>query len=285
MAAPINHSLRAALAGASFVLSVAGCQMQAPEPAHPKAGDVVPPRLASFASSREGTSTPSLYEYSDHKRYVTTGRRIRFHVDNAFVKSTNRSDGPKFNIGLHYDGRTLDRSTHETLGHVISATLESHAGGGNLTPENITRAEMSFGFFGLEPGNLSLRGRACGLDAYNVAQNDYTTRHIARYGLSPPAAAFRSRWGGSMLFALRNNRGVYSDVIACDQTKPTCTATTSYRAWPVRLTFPSHRICDYPKVVADARFMFDRFYLDQTERSRGQIERRWTPVSIRTAAS
>lgn len=281
MIAQTNLGLGAALAAVSLTMSVAACM----EPAQPKAGDVVPPRRASGVSSSAGTSKLSLYEYSDDNRFVTTGKRIRFHVDNALVEVTNRSDGPKLNIALRYDGRTLGPFTPGTQGHIIGATLESRARGGNLTPENITRAGTSFGFLGLEPGDLSLRGRACGLDAYDIRQNDYTTRLIARYGLSGPEAEFRLRWGGSMLFALRDGRGVYSDVIACNQTSPTCTATTSYRAWPVSLTFPNHRICDYPRIVADAHFMFDRFYLDETERSPGQIERRWLPVRIRSSAS
>jgi len=85
-----------------------------------------------------------------------------------------------------------------------------------------------------------------------------------------------------MLFGLQDERGAYSDVIACYQRSPTCTATTSYRGWPVRLTFPNHRICEYPQVVADARSMFDRFYLDETQRSPGQTEHRWRPVAIRS---
>lgn len=279
MSAQINSRLRVVFASASLVLSMAGCL----EPAEPKAGDIVPYRRASGLSSDEGTSTPSLYEYADEHRHVTTGKRIRFHVDNALVSVTDRSDGPKFNIGLHYDGTTLERFTPGTPGHAISAILEGHARGGNLTPENITRAETTFGFFGLEPGDLSLREPECGLDAYQVEQNDYTTRHIARYGLRQPEQEFRSRWGGSMLFALRDDRGAYSDVITCYQISPTCTATTTYRSWPVTLIFPNGRICEYPKIVADARRMFDRFYLDETERSPGQIERRWTPIPIRTS--
>lgn len=276
--------LGSVFASVALTIVVAGCGMQASEPAYPKAGDVVPYNRASGASPREGTSTPSLYEYSDDDRYVTTGKRIRFRADNAFLTETNRSDGPKFNIGLRYDGSTLDRFTLGGSGHIISAVLESHAGGGNLTPENITRAETSFGLFGLKAGDLTLRGRVCGLDAYDVMQNDYTTRIIARYGLTAPAEKFRSRWGGSMLFALRGH-GAYSDVIACDQTQPTCIARTSYRAWPVKLFFPNHRICDYPAVVADMRIMFDRFYLDETERSPGQTDRRWSHFSIQPAVS
>lgn len=283
MTAQILGRFRSVFVSVSVTVFVAGCVMQASEPEDPKAGDVVTPGRASAATG-EGISTPSLYEYSD-RYYVTTGKRIRFRADNAFLTATNRSDGPKSNIGLHYDGSTLDQFTLGGPGQVVSAVLESHAGGGNLTPENITRAETSFGLFGYKAGDLSFRGHACGLDAYDVVESDYTTRIIARYGLTPSAAEFRSRWGGSMLFALRDNGGAYSDVIACDQTFSTCTATTSYRNWPVQLFFPNQWICDYANVVSDARRMFDRFYLDETERSPGQVERRWSPISIRAKAS
>lgn len=83
----------------------------------------------------------------------------------------------------------------------------------------------------------------------------------------------------------RDNGGAYSDVISCDQTFSTCSAMTSYRNWPVLLTFPNKWICDYPNVLANARRMFDRFYLDETERSPGQVEQRWSPLSIRSEAS
>ena len=281
MSAQTNSSLGAVFAITSLVLAVAGCL----EPAEPKAGDIVPYRRASGVSSSEGTSTPSLYEYSNELRQVTTGKRIRFHVPNALLDVTDRSDGPKVAISLRYDGQTLDRFTPGTPGHLIGADLKSHARGGNLTPENITRQETVFGPFGHGPTNLSLRGLECGLDAYDVEQNDYTTRHIARYGLTQSEKEFRSRWGGSMLFAFKDDGGVYSDVITCYQISPTCNATTSYRGWPVRLTFPNGRICEYPKIAADARRMFDRFYLDETERSPGQIERRWTPIRMRGSES
>lgn len=280
MRSPFNVKLELVLLSGSLLLLAASCQMPFPEPARPRAGDIVPPQRASGASSNRGTSKPSLYEYSDDNRYVTTGKRIRFHVDNALLNPTDRSDGPKFNISLEYDGRTLDGWTPATPGHLVSATLQSDASGGNLTPENIMRAEKVF--FDLEPSELRLRGSVCGLDAYDVAQSDYATRSIARYGRGVAGAEFWRQWGGSMLFGRKNDRGVYSDVIACNQSLPTCTASTSYRGWPVRLTFPNHRICDYHQIVSDARRLFDRFYLDETDRSPGQTEHRWRPVAIRS---
>lgn len=285
MRSPINRKLKSVLLSGALLLYVASCQSPFPEPAHPRAGDIVPPQRASVASSSRGISEPSLYEYSDHRPYVTTGKRIRFRIDNALLSPTDRSDGPKLSISLVYDGRTLGRWTPATPGHVVSASLESDALGGNLTPANITRAETTFGFFGLEPGDLRLRGRKCEMDAYEVAQNDYETRAVARYGRGAAGEEFRRRWGGSMLFALRNGQGPYSDVIACSQRSPTCRATTSYRGWPVRLTFPNHRICEYRQVVADARRMLDGFYLDESERSPGQTEQRWRPVTISHASA
>ena len=259
-------------------LSTSACGMGESESGAPEAGDTVRPIRASAASpATPGRySTILVYEYSNSHRWDTTGKRIRFRVDHALVEATNREDGPASSVKLIFDKNSLGPAAPGRPREIVSANLEHEALGGNLTPENISQADAGFGAIGRVPeGKLVPADAVCGLDSYSVQGLGSSEQD----GFSPSAAIlFQERWGSSMVFARRDLGGRYSDVIGCSKFSQTCEALTSYRDWPLRIWFGNSFVCDYAKIAADTRSLLDRFYVDETNRSPGQVERRLHPI-------
>ncbi|PVM83388.1 hypothetical protein [Caulobacter endophyticus] len=97
-----------------------------------------------------------------------------------------------------------------------------------------------------------------------------------------PVAAWPSR--GSLVIARPGPGGVFSDVIGCSPRNiidgyPVCGGLSSYRGWPLEITFSGKDLCRYDELLAGARTLFDRFYLDETDRSPGLSEQRWSPAA------
>lgn len=276
----------------SVVLILTACAPSEPET--PKAGDVIRyVRASAMSPATPGTtSTVSIYEPGvdpegrrrPKRGDVISGKRIRFRVDPSLVYVTNRRDGPHFDLKLSYDARTLGPAGHERSRDVI-ASLRAGQIGGNLTRENITRSEAPFEQIGVvPPGGLERRtASVCGLDTYDVKIPGDQENRPGTWDGGVKAERFRDRFGGSLIFGVEDSHGRYTDVVSCSGYSPTCTAITSYRGWPVRITFGSDQICDYREIAASTQTLFDRFYLDETERSSGQEDRMWFAADIREA--
>ena len=280
--------------GSALAVGLAITSCGHPEPENPKAGDVIYlVRAPALSPATPGeTSTVSVYEFGPNpasrepgNRRVITGKRIRFRADHSRVDATNRRSGPHFRFTLVHDFIDPERVTAGNPNTVI-AKLGASQQGGNLAPANITRSEGRFGGIGPVPPGALVKSavRVCDMDAYEVTALGDSERSSPRYPPHPKAALFVERYGGSMVFAVRGPGGVYSDVISCSREKPTCSADTSYRGWPVEIVFGNEHVCDYQKIASSTRLLFDRFYLDETERSRGQTDRLWYPAPIREAA-
>ena len=275
----------------AVVLALTVCARS--EPKTPKAGDVINyVRAPLLQPGTPGvTSVVSVYEpgLSPQGRIrpkgdTISGKRIRFRVDHSLIRPSNRADGPHFDLSLMYDAKTLGPSDHDRSRTVI-ASLRSGQIGGNLTPDNITRSEAPFEQIGVvPPGGLERRvASVCGLDTYDVTIRGDREHRPGTWDGGVKAEHFRDRFGGSLIFGVEDSHGRYADVISCSGYSPTCTAVTSYRGWPVRIVFGNEMICDYRELAASAQRLFDRFYLDETERSSGQKDRMWFAADIREA--
>jgi len=268
---------------ASALLSATACKPLEPE--SPKAGDHVRPVWASsFSHQNPGKmSTVSVYEHfdSDQNGLIITGKRIRFRVDHSLVDRFNRRDGPTIRLALSFDMNTLGPVAFGSSTSV-SAALVDNAIGGNLTRENITSSAGPFGVIGrVPPHSLKPRTQAvCGLDAFDVPSGEAFLASKESYPLTPGAERFSKEYGGSMVFALKGAGDTYIDIISCSRYSPTCQSTSSYRGWPARIVFKNEYICNYSKIKSGAKQLFDQFYVDETERSPGQVERRWSPSEI-----
>ena len=271
------------------VLILTAC---AREPETPEGGDVI--RFVRAPSLQPGTpgitSVVSIYEPGPppqgrirQKGNFTSGKRIRFRVDHSLVKTSNRADGPHFDLTLWYDWKSLGPRGQE-LSRDVTASLRSGEIGGNLTRDNITLSGAPFEQIGVIPsGGLERRAASvCGLDTYDVNITGDRENRPGTWDGGVRAERFRDRFGGSLIFGVVDHQGGYGDVVSCSQYSPTCTAITSYRGWPVRIIFGSDQICNYRKIAASTQALFDRFYIDQTERSPGQKDRMWFPAEIRT---
>lgn len=275
----------------SVVLVLTACARSEPE--MPKGGDVIHyVRAPLLEPGTPGiTSVVSIYEPGPPpqgrfrpKGDFISGKRIRFRVDHSLIKPSNRADGPHFDLTIRYDAKTLGPSDHERS-RTIVASLRSGQVGGNLTPGNITRSEAPFEQIGVvPPGGLERRvASVCGLDTYDVTIPGDWENRVGTWDGGVKAERFRDRFGGSLIFGVEDSHGRYTGMVSCSGYSPTCTAITSYRGWPVRIVFGSDQICDYREIAASTQLLFDRFYLDETERSSGQEDRLWFPAEIRDA--
>jgi hypothetical protein len=266
---------------------LAACQR---EPQNPEAGDVVRPARTIDGDNRRGKfATVSVYEQAPGGDNVTTGKRIRFRVEKPYAQIGDRGPGPVFNLTLMYD---LD-DKQPILGppraappSTVVATLESHGAGLGLTRQTLPDANIAYGSIGFLPAGSLKRQTAevCGLDAYEVTADGSMETSIDAYPPPPAGAEFARTFGGSMVFALPGRGGSYDAIIGCSRRSPTCTAATSYRGWPLRVTFQNTKICRYSEVQSSARALLDRFFLEETPRSAGQSEHRWSSTSTHGAA-
>lgn len=276
---------------ASAAMFATGCDLHWPEPASPEAGDVI---LLVHASAMSPAtpgkmSNVSIYEFGPNpderepgNRRVITGKRIRFRVDHSMVDVTNRRSGPHFSLQLNYDIKTLGPSSRG-IPNGVAATLGGSPRGRRLTPANIGSSDGGFGAIGsLSPGALHRRDDlVCGMHAYDVSSPGTTERGMERYEEHPLGLQLVERFGGSMVFAVPAIGGAYSDVISCSRRLPTCSAETSYRGWPVRIIFGNQHVCEYDRIASSTRTLFDRFYIDENERSPGQDNRLWQSAPAR----
>lgn len=285
----MNRASSYAGAVLSVMLALTACARSEPET--PEAGDVI--RYVRAPLLQPGTpgvtSVVSIYEPGPPpqgrfrpKGDFISGKRIRFRVDHSLIKPSNRADGPHFDLTIWYDSRTLGPPGQERS-RDVTASLRSGQIGGNLTRDNITRSDAPFEQIGIIPsGGLERRvASVCGLDTYDVTIPGHRDHRAGTWDGGVKAKSFRDRFGGSLIFGVEDRHGGYGDVVSCSQYSPTCTAITSYRGWPVRINFGSDQICDYREIAASTQTLFDRFYIDQTERSPGQKDRMWFPAEIR----
>lgn len=278
------------------VLALASCAPA--EPQTPKAGDIV--RLVTGSGSYVGTpgktSLVSVYEsasptYAASRSngrlkwgddQMISGKRIRFLVDHSLVSWSARKTGPHTSVAVTYNytnGGPVGRGNDDP----VIAHLGQQQVGGNLTSDNIIRSDAPFGLIGSVPaGGLVRRDTSvCGLDAYDVTiPGDREKPHATGFG-GPQAQRFSERFGGSMVFGVRDSLGRYDAVVSCSRYFPTCHAVTSYRGWPVQIVFGSDNVCEYRNIHAHVQKLFERFYVDESERSPGQENRLWFPAEIR----
>lgn len=279
--APWSTGLAIALTGG---ILLAGCQR---EPAHPKAGDVVRPLVggATGTSERGHFSTVSIHEYSDVRRDIVTGKRIRFRIEQAYATAADRRQGPQTGITLLYRIDDLEPwpkgpQLRSPAGRA-SASIERDALGGDLTAETIATSPGPFGTIGMLPaGSLAPRGEVCGMRAYEVTEAGSLETVRPGHAFADPA------WpsSGGLVLTVPGRGAAFSSVIGCSAINlvdgfPMCRAQSDYRGWPMQIVFSGRDLCRYTQILTGARTLFDRFYLDETDRSAGQVEHRWSPAA------
>lgn len=244
-------------------------------------------------TARGHYSTVSIYEYRDERRHIITGKRIRFRFEQAYSTTADRRDGPHISLDLLYDIDSLqpslaqpEREPKSGPGHA-SASLVRRAVGGDLTPETIVGSTGPFGTIGMLPRPGLIRRRdICGMHAYDVTTTG--TLELGAQSKAVTAPDWPSQ--SSLVLAVPDPNGKFSAVIGCSTMNivrgyPMCRSLSRYRGWPLEIVFSGGDLCRHDRVLAGARTLFDRFYLDQTERSPGQIEHRWSPAARPAQAS
>lgn len=264
-------------------VATTGC-IRGREPHDPKAGDVVRPlKPGNFAPGTPGKfTTVSIYEYVPGTSWVTTGKRIRFRVDHSLVAESSRREGPMTVVRLNFNKDGIRPANTVQSKYAIGASLRSVDRGGNLAPANISLARAGIPTVSiLEPEALeALPDRVCGLDAFRLVVPDLRERTLTPPPTGTEDAALVERFDSSMVFAAIGPDGGYDHVIGCSKTSPTCTDLTSYRGWPVRIVFHNSDLCEYASIYRKTVALFDRFLIDETDRSQGQVESRWVPATF-----
>jgi len=238
-------------------------------------------------TARGHYSTISIYEYSDEQRHIITGKRIRFRFEQAYSTTADRRDGPHVSLGVLYGVDDLQPSLAGAAGEPksgpghASASLVRRAVGGDLTPENIMDSTGPFGTIGMLPRpGLVPRGDICGMRAYDVTATGTLEIGAPRRVVNAPDWPSQ----GSLVLAVPDAKGGFDSVIGCSTINivrgyPMCRSLSRYRGWPLEIVFSGGDLCRYDKVLTGARTLFDRFYLNETNRSPGEVEHRWSPAS------
>lgn len=274
------------LALGALALFTTGCDGW--EPQNPRAGQIVRTvRAPGVARATPGKfSTVSVYEQSAEGHDRITGKRIRFRVEHSLVDVKNRRSGPMHNLTLMFNRDGILPYEGERFSKAwVYATLESTDRGGNLTRENMTSVDCCIPQMSdIKPGALlPLPDKVCGFDVFRVVIPTLGERTLKSTSHDPLDAALAERFGGSVVFASGRPQATYDTVIGCPKYNPTCTALTSYRGWPVNITFRSRHLCEYPEIHDEAVALFDRFLVEETGRSTGQADTRWTPARFHEA--
>lgn len=258
-------------------LFLEGCSRSA-EPENPRGGDVI--RL-----TREGVgtgdwgyyTTRSIYEFSNRRRYITTGKRIRFRVENPFLSESSRRNGAAVSVSFYPDGFPNAGASPVLLVPPLSGGVKDRGRAVGLSevellndPDIIPAIPYSWAILAKGP----LREH-CGFRVYDLSkfrnEEPPSLRVIDR--VTSPLIA--NKYLSSVAFA-RYKDGKITDMLGCSDLFPTCEAETSYRGWPSSIIFSRDMVCDYNNLKQKLFDFMDSVLVEETARSPGYAESRWT---------
>lgn len=240
----------------------------------PKPGDIVKPGRPRLSITKpQGLVEQSLYEYvtGGHR---TTGKRIRFRLPPVMVLP-DATPGPRMRLSIKIsmtDGTSPDQQD-------ISVRIYSADVGGNIGARNISEFNHAFGVFGFPVANgLVLDPQSCDVDRYSATEFSSSQRSLLvaadMPADGPPAP-------DTFVVGYPKGAESYEAVGGCFEWSGNCALQSSYRGWPIYISFKKTDACGVIEIIRRVRVSLSRYLVDETPRGPAYADTRWTPVTDR----
>jgi len=236
----------------------------------------------------------SLWEYSDKRTYVTTGKSITFRVPKAyFVMSEDREGGPQFSIDLTFDRVNrrpwLVGGTGETApkGREGNAVRQSSKVGLALKTYGFVNAVFprdrieSGGGIGAGPGWSATRveGEHCGFDLFQ-RKEPWGVGNLGNGKVFDPRVDQAPPFNRAMRLARPHGVDTYDRIVTCTPVAgleyPWCTMGADFEGWPMTLWFSGEHVCQIDALLLQVHRLLEGFVTNRTERRSGEQENRNT---------
>lgn len=252
------------------ILALASCGPAEP----PRPGEVVKPGRPRLSVIKpKGSVEQSLYEYVPGGDR-TTGKRIRFRLPPIMILP-DATPGPRMRLYIKIpatDGQSPDNDGTTVL--IYSADV-----GGNIGSHNIMDLNHSFDGFGYPVENgLVLDPQSCDVDRYSTKQFSSSQKSAL---LAADMDANGSPAPDTFVVGYPKGAEVYQAVGGCLEARANCALQSSYRGWPIYISFKKSDACGVIDIVRRVRIVLDRYFVDETPRGSGYTDTRWTPITDR----
>ena len=272
-------------------LAWAGLTSCSDEPRVPRAGQRVKPYtyMPAFRLIRPKTPVVSLYEYYDKEKYLTTGKSISFSLPREYISyPADANGGPQLTVGLMYlriaspnGDRFRPVSSIERKSGVPKEELTLHPY--EFEPHTLTKNDFDKG---LSPPGLS--GLPGGARLSRVTADHCNFEVFSN--IAPPPSWQRTIYDANGSSNLPYKSGVafarsigylkFNPVVFCtiDTRRnwfPICVVNTTFRGWPMKISFGGDKVCETDKIIAGARDFLDQHSVRETERGAGFVESRY----------
>ena len=240
----------------------------------PKPGDIVKPGRPRLSITKpQGLVEQSLYEYvpGGHR---TTGKRIRFRLPPVMVLP-DATPGPRMRLRIKIpmtDGPSPD--DQEIRVRMYSADV-----GGNIGARNIGEFNYSFDGFGLpvEHG-LVLDPQSCDVDRYSATEFSSSQKCAL---VAADMVADGPPTSGTFVVGYPKSAEAYQALGGCFEARANCALQSSYRGWPIYISFKKTDACGVIEIIRRVRASLDWNFVDEGPRGPGYADTRWTPVTDR----
>ena len=159
----------------------------------------------------------------------------------------------------------------------IVVLMYSAGVGGNIGSNNIVELNHSFDGFGY-PGENGLvpDPQSCDVDRYSTKKFSSSQRSAL---IAADMDANGSPAPDTFVVGYPKGAEAYQAVGGCLEARENCALQSSYRGWPIFISFKKTDACGAIEVVRRVRVALDRYFVDETPRGPGYTDTRWTPIT------
>jgi len=151
--------------------------------------------------------------------------------------------------------------------------------GGNIGSQNIGEFNHSFGGFGFPVENgLVLDPQSCDVDRYSATEFSSSQRSLL---LAADMPADGPPTPDTFVVGYPKGAEAYEAVGGCFEWSGNCALQSSYRGWPIYISFKKTDACGVIEIVARVRASLDQYFVDETPRGLGYADTRWRPITTR----
>lgn len=240
----------------------------------PKPGDIVKPgRPRSSMTKPQGFVEQSLYEYIPGGDRIT-GKRIRFRLPPVMILP-DATPGPRMRLLINISAVNGSSPADDD----INVLMYSDDVGGNIGSHNIGDFNHSFDGFGYPVENgLLLDPQSCNVDRYQATKFSSSQKSAL---IAADMAADGDPAADTFIVGYPKGADAYQAVGGCLEARVNCALQSSYRGWPIYISFKKTDACGVIEIIRRVRASLDRYLVDETSRGPAYADTRWTAVTDR----